>query len=131
MANLTFRSSRIVYYGPHACPNCAVSICKMGIEFGGNAFDYPSGPIYPNTEWHPHVCDPKRVAALLKADVPAIHPDDTLLSTDIAINFVCAKCRQKVGDPHSENCMLFGHVVDRKSGYLDEMNVSPYRVDVS
>lgn len=31
----------------------------MGTEFGGNAFTYPSGPIYPNTEWHPHVCDPK------------------------------------------------------------------------
>ncbi|HXI43889.1 MAG TPA: hypothetical protein VNH83_28160 [Bryobacteraceae bacterium] len=34
----------------------------MGTEFGGNAFTYPEGPIYPNTEWHPHVCDPKMVA---------------------------------------------------------------------
>lgn len=60
MSSLTFRSSRIVYYGPHACENCGVMICKMGREFGGNAFTYPEGPIYPNTEWHPHVCDPKR-----------------------------------------------------------------------
>lgn len=67
MNHLTFRSSRIIYYGPHACQNCAALICKMGHEFGGNAFTYPDGPIYPNTEWHPHVCDPKRVAALPKA----------------------------------------------------------------
>ncbi len=60
--HLTFRSSRIVYYGPHQCDNCGVMICKMGQEFGGNAFTYPDGPIYPNTEWHPHVCDPKLVA---------------------------------------------------------------------
>ena len=38
-------------------------ICKMGHDFGGTAFTYPDdGPIYPNTEWHPHVCDPELVA---------------------------------------------------------------------
>lgn len=56
---ITFRSSRIVYYGPHSCDNCGAMVCRMGLEFGGNRFDYPEGPIYPNTEWHPHVCDPK------------------------------------------------------------------------
>ena len=61
--HLTFRSSKIIYYGPHACENCGIIICKMGREWGGNAFTYPDGPIYPNTEWHPHVCDPKRVKA--------------------------------------------------------------------
>lgn len=29
----------------------------MGAEFGGNSFNQPQGPIYPNTEWHVHVCD--------------------------------------------------------------------------
>lgn len=58
---LTFRNSRIVYYGPHACDNCGVLVARMGHEFGGNRFTYPSGPIYPNTEWHPHVCDPSEV----------------------------------------------------------------------
>lgn len=72
--HLTFRSSRIIYYGPHACGNCDVLICKMGHEFGGNAFTYPEGPIYPNTEWHPHVCDPKRVAAVPKASVAPTVP---------------------------------------------------------
>lgn len=62
MNTLTFRSSRIIYYGPHECENCGLMICKMGHEFGGNAFNYPSEPIYPNTEWHPHVCNPKLVA---------------------------------------------------------------------
>jgi hypothetical protein len=61
MAPLTFRNSRIVYYGPHPCDNCDVLIAKMGPEWGGTAFTYPSGPVYPNTEWHPHVCDPFEV----------------------------------------------------------------------
>lgn len=76
--HLTFRSSRIIYYGPHACSNCGISICKMGHEFGGTAFTYPSGPIYPNSEWHPHVCDPKRVASLPKASEPPQHPPDVV-----------------------------------------------------
>ncbi len=58
---LSFRSTRITYYGPHPCENCGVTITKMGNEFGGNAFTYPKGNIYPNTEWHVHVCDPHDV----------------------------------------------------------------------
>ena len=72
--HLTFRSSRIIYYGPHLCSNCGVLICKMGYQFGGNAFTYPDGPIYPNTEWHPHVCDPKKVSEMIRpapAEPPA------------------------------------------------------------
>jgi len=61
MAPLTFRNSRIIYYGPHSCENCGILIAKMGPEWGSTAFTYPSGPIYPNTEWHPHVCDPFEV----------------------------------------------------------------------
>ena len=61
MSPITFRNSKIVYYGPHECPNCGVLIVKMGTEFGGTAFTNPEGPIYPNTEWHPHVCDPALV----------------------------------------------------------------------
>jgi hypothetical protein len=61
MAPLTFRNSRIIYYGPHDCSNCGVLIAKMGDDWGGTAFTYPTGPVYPNTEWHPHVCDPFEV----------------------------------------------------------------------
>lgn len=61
MQKLTFRSSKIIYYGPHECANCGQMIVKMGQEFGGNAFNQPEGPIYPNTEWHVHVCDSKKV----------------------------------------------------------------------
>lgn len=63
-SKLTFRSSRIIYHGPHPCENCGVLIAKMAHAFGGNAFTYPNGPIYPNTEWHPHVCDPSDVLSL-------------------------------------------------------------------
>jgi len=61
MANISWRNSKIVYYGPNECLNCGTAIAKMGAEWGSNAFTYPKGPIYPNTEWHPHVCDPVRV----------------------------------------------------------------------
>ena len=61
MAPISFRNSKIAYYGPHSCENCGVMIAKMGREWGGTAFTYPQGPIYPNTEWHPHVCDPALV----------------------------------------------------------------------
>jgi hypothetical protein len=75
---ITFRNSKIVYYGPHECPNCGVLIVKMGVEFGGTAFTNPEGPIYPNTEWHPHVCDPdfvrskiaRSAEACVKTDFP-------------------------------------------------------------
>ena len=65
MTPITFRNSRIVYYGPHDCPNCGVQIVKMGTEWGGTAFTNPTGPIFPNTEWHPHVCDPDFVSKRL------------------------------------------------------------------
>lgn len=61
MAPVSFRNSKIVYYGPHSCENCGINIVKMGREWGGTAFTAPEGPIYPNTEWHPHVCDPALV----------------------------------------------------------------------
>lgn len=61
MANISFRNSKIVYYGPHECNHCGVLVCRMGIEWGHNAFTYPEGPVYPNTEWYVHVCDPKNV----------------------------------------------------------------------
>lgn len=81
MTPISWRSSRIAYYGPHSCENCGVNICKMGTEWGGNAFTYPTGPIFPNTEWHPHVCDPNLVrerkamiaAARVAQDFPNAH----------------------------------------------------------
>jgi hypothetical protein len=63
MALMTFRNSKIVYYGPHPCDNCGILVAKMGAEWGGTSFTYPEGPVYPNTEWHPHVCDPHQVFA--------------------------------------------------------------------
>ena len=75
---ITFRNSKIVYYGPHPCENCGKTIAKMGYDWGGTAFTYPEGPIYPNTEWHPHVCDPEHRysfrAKMMKDYVLAIYP---------------------------------------------------------
>jgi hypothetical protein len=81
MSPITFRNSKIVYYGPHTCENCGVLIVKMGTEWGGTAFTNPEGPIYPNTEWHPHVCDQQLVrqrkgmsaASRVREDFPNAH----------------------------------------------------------
>jgi hypothetical protein len=74
---LTFRNSKIVYYGPHQCDNCGAMIVKMGIEFGGTAFNAPKTYAYPNTEWHPHVCDPTEVAAYPRAVAQTQAPIET------------------------------------------------------
>lgn len=56
--SISFRSSAVVYYGPHSCDECGEMVVKAGREFGGTVFSQPDGPIYPNTEWRPHLCDP-------------------------------------------------------------------------
>jgi hypothetical protein len=45
-----------IFYGPYPCKNCGISICRASREQGGMAFVYPSGIIYPNTNWVQHVC---------------------------------------------------------------------------
>lgn len=62
------RKQEAVYYGPHACGQCGLMICRMGSEYGSDSYTYPEGPIYPNTDWSPHVCqqrDIERVNGLL------------------------------------------------------------------
>lgn len=44
----TYLDEDIIYYGPHPCERCGHMIVKMGKEFGGNSFDQPLGPVYPN-----------------------------------------------------------------------------------
>jgi excisionase family DNA binding protein len=55
---MTHLDPSVVYYGPHACPQCGQMIVKVAEETGGAAFSVPDGPIYPNSAWQPHVCDP-------------------------------------------------------------------------
>ena len=47
-----------IFYGPHPCEACGGMICKASRGQGGEEFDYPEGPIYPNTEWKRHACVP-------------------------------------------------------------------------
>jgi hypothetical protein len=109
MAPLTFRNSRIVYYGPHACENCGVDIAKMGSDWGGTSFTYPSGPIYPNTEWHPHVCDPALVKAYKlevsdkKQKIQEKFPDANAFPLDFGIDlrgFIILGEKRKDTDGH-------------------------------
>jgi hypothetical protein len=62
----------------------------MAHEFGGTAFTYPSGLIYPNTEWHPHVCDPHSVhtykAACAKEYVRHFKPDARTVRTELGLS---------------------------------------------
>lgn len=86
MAPLTFRNSKIIYYGPHACENCGAMIVKMGAEWGGTAFTNPDGPIYPNTEWHPHVCDPKLVRSRKSMSAASRVLEDFPLAEAVLVN---------------------------------------------
>lgn len=50
--------TKIVFYGPHDCARgCGKTIVKAAIEQGGEEFDQPEGPIYPNTVWGRHTCE--------------------------------------------------------------------------
>lgn len=75
------------FYGPHPCAICAKMIVKASPRHGGEAFDAPVGPIYPNTDWRRHDCGPATVdgreieIAILVAitkisggEIPAIAP---------------------------------------------------------
>lgn len=50
-----------IFYGPFACSDCTKMICKASYTQGGEVFDYPDGPIYPNTEWKRHNCAAKGI----------------------------------------------------------------------
>lgn len=49
------------FYGPHDCFSCGRKICKASNQEGGESFDYPDGPVYPNTQWNRHNCIPQAV----------------------------------------------------------------------
>lgn len=57
------RKADLIYYGPHPCEKCGLSIVKVSAEQGGQELDVPSGIVYPNSMWRPHVCPPKAQAA--------------------------------------------------------------------
>lgn len=44
------------FYGPHACAICGMMIVRASHQQGGEAFDQPDVPIYPNTKWKRHAC---------------------------------------------------------------------------
>jgi hypothetical protein len=102
MSALSFRNSKIVYYGPHPCDNCGITICKAGPEYGGSSFTYPSGPLYPNTEWSPHFCNPQDVFVLgakLKRDaiLPTYPESGPALVASLGYVILCDR-----NDPSSE-----------------------------
>lgn len=49
------RLDQATFYGPHDCDRCGCLIVRTSQEDGGHRYDYPEGPIYPNTRWVPHV----------------------------------------------------------------------------
>lgn len=85
-----------IWYGPHACESCGVTIVKAAREHGGAALEpparlmdaYQNGArsrdvdlVYPMT-WTPHLCDPVTVEAW-KTQTPAtIAPPDTPAVSD-------------------------------------------------
>lgn len=49
-------ANNLVFYGPHPCERCGEEIAKVAREQGGDEYQYPEGPVYPNSEWRPHKC---------------------------------------------------------------------------
>jgi hypothetical protein len=71
-------------------------ICKMGREHGSEIYTYPDGPAYPNSDWVPHVCDPKRVASLPKASEPPQHPLDAVrMYSDSEVRRLLRKAQER------------------------------------
>lgn len=54
-------STHVVFYGPHACSQCGILICKMGREYGSETYTYPEGPVYPNSDWDMHICQQRDI----------------------------------------------------------------------
>lgn len=63
-----------VFYGPHECVRCGKAIAKASTQQGGEEFDYPDGPIYPNTAWDRHNCDNSKVGQPVAATA-AVAPE--------------------------------------------------------
>jgi hypothetical protein len=55
-ATLLRRFRKVTFYGPFRCDRCSRMIARAEREKGGRKYDYPEGPVYPNTEWNLHVC---------------------------------------------------------------------------
>lgn len=50
-----------IFYGPHACDKCGILICKRALNQGAEAFTYPEVPVYPNSDWIPHICQQRDI----------------------------------------------------------------------
>jgi len=48
----------LIYYGPHSCAECGGRIVVAARDQGAVAYDAPDEPIYPNTQWAPHIHAP-------------------------------------------------------------------------
>jgi hypothetical protein len=71
----------------------ARSLSKPGKNGGGAVFTAPDGPVYPNTEWHPHICDPTaaykvRTDATKRANLHATHEFDTANIGQLTVHHV-------------------------------------------
>jgi hypothetical protein len=51
-----------IFYGPYPCERCDKTIVKASRQQGGEEFNYPDGPIYPNTEWKRHDCSGEKAS---------------------------------------------------------------------
>ena len=67
-------TDRRIFYGPHPCEACGSLIAKASRADGGEAFEYPSPPIYPNTAWMPHCCSVSASATPSGSDTAAVRP---------------------------------------------------------
>lgn len=73
-------SDKRVFYGPHPCEICGREIAKAssqnGIDASKEIYDYPEGPVYPNSIWNKHECgDLKDLIKTLRKRLEALESE--------------------------------------------------------
>lgn len=75
-------TNRTVYYGPHECDGCGKPIVRVALEQGGQKFDLPDGPIYPNSDWPVHECSHSGVKPFVAIPGPSFATGQRIVPID-------------------------------------------------
>lgn len=130
-------SNKTIFYGPHECDVCGKTICKVSKDQGGEEYDYPTGIIYPNTEWKKHSCgDLKDVIRDLRKKIKEVEGKDPwikIIEKEIWPTYPQQKWpfpsqpvypiwMNKISNGTSDNIMLCGNDSTTGLGTLDASN---------
>lgn len=96
------RFKNLIFYGPHSCAYCGQRICRSSKAQGYKTFDYPIGPIYPNTIWNSHDCEMDQSNHKPKSRMPL---DNTVVGVGSSVPLAEAGIVSMIGE---EQATRFG-----------------------